>query len=354
MKTKRVAIYGGTDLDASTSEFVEQLTIKLLKETDAILVTGGFDYSDNAPKDRSTDRAVADAAEKHLGAKLNERLETWLPEAAKDRIDERVHRFTEKGRLVWMEGSARKRRLRVVNDVDALITVKGKIRTSLVLDVALTIGKPALPLPFTGGDSLEFWKENKPYYKMRFGLTDGQIAKWESFTIPGGKRRCSAVLREVVEAVKRVLRTSCLVLMPFRPELKAGYEKLKAAITDEGFEAIRLDEVLYTGDVRTTVKRLLTEADAIIVDVTEASPNVFYELGYAHAYDREPLLVWRVPDDEPDPDPPFYLENQRLVFVRNDEALRSGVTEYFARVRSGKGEGETIAGEKGPINRGVR
>lgn len=353
MKTKRVAIYGGTDLDASTSLLVAQLTVELLQKTDAILVTGGFDYSENAPKDRSTDRAVADAAKEHLGTKLNDRLETWLPEATKDRLDEKVHRFTDKGRLVWMEGSARKRRLRVVNDVDALITVKGRIQTSLVLDVALTIGKPALPLPFTGGDSLEFWKENKSYYKMRFGLTDDQTAEWENFTLPADEGRRAAIIAEIVEAAKKVLRTSCLILMPFRAELKAGYEQLKKIITDEGFEAIRLDEVLYTGDVRTTVKRLLTEADAIIVDVTEASPNVFYELGYAHAYDREPLLVWRLPASAPDPRPPFYLENQRLVFVRNDEALRSGVAEYFARVRSGKGESETIAAEKGPTNRGV-
>lgn len=339
MKTKRVAIYGGTDLDPSTREFVAQLTIELLKQTDAILVTGGFDYSDNAPNDKSTDRTVADAVKEYLGAKLNERLETWLPEATKDRIDEKVHRFDNKGRLVWIEGSARKRRLRMVNDVDALITVKGKIRTSLVLDVALTIGKPALALPFTGGDSVEFWKENKSYYKMRFGLTDRQIADWESFALPGNEGRRAAVIAEIVEAIKKVLRTSCLVLMPFRPELNAVYEDLKKFITDEGFEAIRLDEMLYTGDVRTTVRRLLTEADAIIVDVTEASPNVFYELGYAHAFDREPLLVWRLPASAPDPDPPFYLENQRLVFARNPEALRSGVAQYFARVRSGKGKG---------------
>ena len=42
----------------------------------------------------------------------------------------------------------------------------------MVLDFAVTINKPALPLPFTGGDSLEFWKTNKDRVKKWFDLAD--------------------------------------------------------------------------------------------------------------------------------------------------------------------------------------
>ena len=60
---KRVAIYGGTILEKPVSGFVGRLATALLEHTDAVLVTGGYDYSEDARDARSTDRSVADAAE---------------------------------------------------------------------------------------------------------------------------------------------------------------------------------------------------------------------------------------------------------------------------------------------------
>lgn len=220
-----------------------------------------------------------------------------------------------------------------------LVTIKGETHTALVLDMALAIGKPALPLPFTGGDSTEFWNEYKAYYQTRFSLSDRQIVDWEAMRLenPGEERteRARRICDEAVEAISRVLRTSCLVLMPFRPELDTAYNRLKDAIGLEGFEPIRLDEKLYTGDIRATVMRLVEETDAIIADVTEASPNVLYEVGYAHARDRNPLLIWRVKDGAV-PALPFYLKPQRLVFVSNDGDVRNAVAQYLEEVRRGK------------------
>lgn len=230
MKKKRVAIYGGTILEPAISGFVGRLTSALLENTDAVLVTGGYDFSEDFPEARSTDRSVADAAEHFATGRfpLETRLETWLPEHSKDRIAERVHRF-EKGYVKRLEGGARKRRLAIVSGVDALITIKGAIHTALVLDVALTIGKPALPLPFTGGDSTGFWREYKTYYQTRFDVSNVAAAYWESLSLqhPGDDSTEHAVLvcGEVVQAVSRVLKTSCLVLMSFAQTVDEEYRK---------------------------------------------------------------------------------------------------------------------------------
>lgn len=107
-------------------------------------------------------------------------------------------------------------------------------------------------------------------------------------------------------------------------------------MAQEGFESIRLDEKLYTGEIRATVKQLLRETDAIIVDVTDSSPNVLYELGYAHANERSPLLIWRLNPAEPQPKLPFYLQSQRIAFIRNEAHLRDAVQQYFTQVRGGR------------------
>jgi hypothetical protein len=222
--------------------------------------------------------------------------------------------------------------------VDAVLTIKGRTHTALVLDMALAIGKPALPLPFTGGDSEEFWGENKAYYQTRFGLSDAQAAEWESLPLKNSgdefTERAVRICDEVVQAVPRVLKRSCLVLMRFRPEFDGHYRELEQTIAQEGFEAIRLDHKLYTGDIRTTVGRLLEEADAIIADVTDASPNVLYELGHAHAYGRNPLLIWRTNAGDK-PELPFYLKPQRLTFARSTAELAAAIAEYFESVRAG-------------------
>jgi hypothetical protein len=42
----------------------------------------------------------------------------------------------------------------------------------MVLDFALTINKPALPLSFTGGDSMKYWKVNKERIKNWFAIDE--------------------------------------------------------------------------------------------------------------------------------------------------------------------------------------
>jgi hypothetical protein len=337
-KQKLVAIYGGTDLNPAVSNFVGKLTRCLLAKTDVVLVTGGFDFREDAAKAQSTDRSVADAAEafaKENGFAPETRLQTWLPEAAKDRKLEKVHRF-EKGMVRHLEGSARKRRLAIVNGVDALITVRGQVQTALVLDMAQATSRPALPLPFTGGDSKEFWDENKSYYQARFHLSDNQLAAWEGLHLEQPRdEESEAAIRvcdEIAGAVNRVLKRSCLVLMPFRENLEGFYKNLEVAIVQAGFEAIRLDHKLYAGDVRTTFKRLVEECEGIIADVTDSSPNVLYELGHAHAYDRQPLLLVRRSQKTDNLELPFYLKPQRVQLVDEEGKDLAAVQTYLESV----------------------
>ena len=66
------------------------------------------------------------------------------------------------------------------------------------------------------------------------------------------------------------------------------------------------------------------ESDAIIADVTDASPNVLYELGHAHAYARNPLLIWRT-NAGGKPEIPFYLKPQRLTFAQSKADLAGAI-----------------------------
>src|SRR4051812_45002553 len=172
MARRYIAVYGGTDLSESLARFVRTLADTILRQTSAVVVTGGFDHPRETPADVSVDRSVLKAAQAfstEQGLALETRFETWLPQPDVDRPE--VQRFRE-GKVRELHGSAQARRMRLVRDVDALITVRGKVQTAMVLDLVFTYEKPVLPLPFTGGDSGEYWQQHRAEILERLKISE--------------------------------------------------------------------------------------------------------------------------------------------------------------------------------------
>lgn len=211
---KRVVIYGGTELSAAESRFIESFAHALLSIGDVTIVTGGFLYwPEKTPGAISTDYSVLQGAKKYAqekGVELKEVLETWLPdrEIEDDPEKKAVVRFRE-GLVKELKGeTAKARRFSMIRNVDALITVKGKRHTAMVLDFALTMNKPAFPLSFTGGDSAEFWKTNKSRVINWFNLSDELAAEIDTNSMedwPPDKK--AGILEKIVTAVNNGLET---------------------------------------------------------------------------------------------------------------------------------------------------
>jgi hypothetical protein len=335
MRNKRVVIYGGTTLDdKKVSPFVTDLAYALLHNERIVLATGGFESSAevHAPL-VSTDVAVLRGATRFASERaipLESCLETWLPEPDKDRKTEGVQRFKE-GTLQQLPGlSAQARRLKLVQVADAIVTISGHVHTALVLEMAVAIARPALPLPFTGGDSRTHWRDNRSYYLARLGVDASQASDWESFDVKDVPiEAAQARIPGIVDTVTRVMRRSCLVLMPFRDDVSNDYVEMEKIIDGEGFHAVRLDRELYVGDVRETVRRLLHECDAIVADVTDRSANVMYEVGLAHAFGRDPLLLWRGDTAAMEKSLPFYLRPQRVVAHEDPGEIAAALKTYL-------------------------
>src|SRR6266496_809372 len=167
MKEKRIAIYGGTDLDEAGQEFVRYLAQAILNSAeDIVVLTGGYRSNPKHPQNVSTDSQVIKGIEDLPGihpSVVEKRLHILQPDPAKDRNDATRYKPEDtKATIAILEGAtARQRRLKLVTDATAIVTVKGLVHTSMVLDAALAVGKPFLPLPFTGGDSREYWDDYK-------------------------------------------------------------------------------------------------------------------------------------------------------------------------------------------------
>jgi len=84
------------------------------------------------------------------------------------------------------------------------------------------------------------------------------------------------------------------VLMPFSTEFRSLYRKgIKAACESIGVVCERVDEQIFTESILGTVYTQIAKGDVIVAEMTRCNPNVFYEVGYAHALNKPVLLLTR-------------------------------------------------------------
>jgi ATP-dependent Lon protease, bacterial type len=90
------------------------------------------------------------------------------------------------------------------------------------------------------------------------------------------------------------------VLMPFAEKFRPVYtEIIKPVVEQLGLKCIRADDIYGPKAIIEDIWRLVNEASIIIADVTEKNPNVFYEIGLAHAVGKEVVILSQTIDDVP-------------------------------------------------------
>jgi hypothetical protein len=295
MGTLRVCMYGGTDLDGMPAGFVQSLAEEMLMSLPSVIVTGGFLRRGDHPHAISTDSAALEGAQRaarRRDVELRTLFEAWVPERRLDGypdVDGVVRMTDDLGVTVRVIAgrTALGRRLAMVGGVDVVITVAGKRHTEVVLEQAIDLGVPALPIPHTGGDS----KKAYDAYRDRI----------EAAFAPGVVKRCFELLNArglqdpaAASSVVDVIRTArvgrCLVLQPYREGDEERYLSLIRPTVEEQMQAVRLKDIGGSQQIYASFFDAVAYSTAIIADITAMNDNVMYEVGYAHGRGLQPLL----------------------------------------------------------------
>ncbi|HAS82203.1 MAG TPA: hypothetical protein DCS43_05890 [Verrucomicrobia bacterium] len=104
---------------------------------------------------------------------------------------------------------------------------------------------------------------------------------------------------------------TCFVMQPFAAPLGGYYDKIyKPAIEKAGLQAVRADaEIFATGKIMDQVWRGINSAKVLVAELTSRNPNVFYELGLAHALKKPVVLI-----SSNENDVPFDLHHIRVIY----------------------------------------
>lgn len=103
-----------------------------------------------------------------------------------------------------------------------------------------------------------------------------------------------------VELLNTRPKPFCFVLMPFDKKFNDVYQiGIKESCDIGGAYCERVDEQIFVEAVTERVFNQIAKSDFIIADMSGRNPNVFYEVGYAHALGKRTILLTSNVDDIP-------------------------------------------------------
>lgn len=121
----------------------------------------------------------------------------------------------------------------------------------------------------------------------------------------------SATLEKLSKAVKVASGDTCFVMMPFAEPHGPYYDKIYApAIEKAGLRSVRADASIFgAGKIMDQIWAGINAAKVLVAELTTKNPNVFYELGLAHALQKPVVLV-----SSNESDVPFDLKHIRVIY----------------------------------------
>lgn len=132
------------------------------------------------------------------------------------------------------------------------------------------------------------------------------------------------------------MKPKAFVLMPFDEEFGDIYDYLiHGPLSEVGYEVKRADDILNQRNIMEDIVQSIMGSDLIVADLSTANPNVYYELGLAHAFKKKVILLAQEIKEVP-----FDLRPYRIISYGNHfkdmDKARQKFQECIEEVRTGK------------------
>jgi hypothetical protein len=110
----------------------------------------------------------------------------------------------------------------------------------------------------------------------------------------------------------RAVESTVFVIMPFSEPFDTLYRDVIYPVASKlDFRVIRVDEIAGPGIILEDIQRQVENSQAVIAEISTHNPNVFYELGYAHALRKPAILLVRRQEGQR---MPFDVQGYRAIF----------------------------------------
>lgn len=150
-------------------------------------------------------------------------------------------------------------------------------------------------------------------YRLPFTTTRTQVGIWS---------RSSSDIKIHDYKIENI-KPKAFVVMQFSDQFNELYNDIiKPTCNDFNLDVIRADDIYNNGMIIHDITQNIEEAKVIIADITPQNPNVYYEVGYAHALNKNTILL-----AEEGIDLPFDVRPYRVIFYKNSIGGKKYVVE---------------------------
>ncbi|MEM9091591.1 MAG: hypothetical protein AAGC93_22990 [Cyanobacteria bacterium P01_F01_bin.53] len=331
-----------------------------------ILVAGGYDSQDEAALDRpieeikafvtelgkqiveqghillngcqtEVDRIIAESAFNHLSGQDNfelevgKRIRCYVREKQKP-----IHQFgtiMESDLENWDLGGRTPTPPEIIGYADVVILIGGFRGTFKAANWARLQGTPILAFSTFGGTSEEVHEEELQHFDQMHAEKISRdeydaVLKSLSTNWP------DLAVKTVELAEKVVTNRDVFVVMSFNPlpEYKDLYASLKSICKEFDYDAQRVDESNLHNRIIPEITKQVRQCAFVIADVSEPSPNVFYELGFADGFGKEVILVAKK-----DTELPFDIGDAPVIFWESFEQFKVDLRKRVQDIARGHG-----------------
>jgi hypothetical protein len=143
--------------------------------------------------------------------------------------------------------------------------------------------------------------------------------------------RQSATANKPTTPVRANRAFIAMAMDPQDPQLEDVLDAIKEGSERCGVAAERIDEAVSNEPITGRMLKLIEEAEFVVVDLTNARPNVYYEAGYAQGLGKTPVYIARKGTEIP-----FDVRDYPVILYPNMRELKILLVERLSAVRAGR------------------
>ncbi|MDI9879381.1 hypothetical protein [Flectobacillus longus] len=215
---------------------------------------------------------------------------------------------------------------------DVIILVGGFVGTKRAANWARLKNKPILPITRFNGESEKIYHTELENFDKKYSTRIKQEDYEDLNQINSSSEDFSSRVVSIAEEISTP--SFAFTIMPFKdtPELTDVFDTFQEACRQYRYNCIRMDEVINTQNIFPEMMNHIEKCAFALIDITESSHNVYFELGYAYGLKKDFIITAKRGTTLP-----FDIQDLQIVFWQSQVELRSSLLKRISIIASEQG-----------------